>query len=172
MSNQKKLKSGGTNQPPVPLPNLQQTAASKKYMTETETETDSALDDSAIESVNFPLHLILLEICSSQQWSSLGTSAPTLVPSRGKSPKDAGFQDPLHHLHHHDQWIPSDHHYGTCVLRGFDHEPHLLYVQRAHIFEEEGREGQEESFQLDRLVLLCFLRLPSNTTPVFEEGPG
>jgi hypothetical protein len=137
MSNQKKLKSGGTNQPPVPLPNLQQTAVSKKYMTETETETDSALDDSAIESVSSLLHSILLEIRSSQQWSSLGTCAPTLDPGRGKSPKDAGFQDPLYLISHHDQWLPSDNHNGTCVLRGSYHEPHFLYVQRAHFFEEE-----------------------------------
>ena len=139
MSNQKKLKSGGTNQPPVPLPNLQQTAASKKYMTETETETDSALDDSAFESVSSPLISFPLEIRSCQQWRSLGACTPTLVSGRGKSVKDAGFQDQIHHFNHHDQWIPPDHHYGTCLLRGADNEPHILHVQRAYIFEEEGR---------------------------------
>ena len=141
MSNQKKLKSGGTNQPPVPLPNLQQTAASKKYMTETETETDSALDDSAFESVSSPLNSFMIEIRSSQLWGTLGTSAPTLVSGRGKSVKDAGFQDPIHHLNHHDQRLPPYYHYGTCLLRGAHHEPHLFHVQRTHIFEEEGREG-------------------------------
>ena len=52
MSNQKKNKAGGVL-PTAPLPNLSQTQANaaKKYITETETETDSAFSDSAFESV-------------------------------------------------------------------------------------------------------------------------
>ena len=51
MSSQKKNNSGVANNV-QPLPTLSQTAAStnKKYMTETETETDSAMSDSAFES--------------------------------------------------------------------------------------------------------------------------